>query len=102
VTTGCAICMNYGSSECYFHLKVKSGLFKRKDAASNGYRKALDSRQWLIVGHDVDWQPDPNASPVDRMLGDDWLPARERSLVAKETAWLQHLGREDLNAEMDT
>jgi hypothetical protein len=101
VTSGCAVCTNYGSSECYFHLKSRSGLFERPDAPTNGHKGALSPRDWLIVGHDVDWQPDPK--PVDRwLLGDTWLPSRERSLLAKQLAWLRHLGREDLVAEMDT
>jgi hypothetical protein len=81
-------------------LKVTSGLFKRKAAASNGHRNALDPRQWLIVGVDLEWPPpaEPNVAPADRWVlqAEGWTDPREGSELARELAWLSRIGAEDL------
>jgi hypothetical protein len=81
VRHACPTCQEHGTP-CYFALKQRSGLFKRKDAATNGHRNALDPRQWLIVGVDLSPPPrDLRASPADlyvqREVG--WSDYREQS-----------------------
>jgi hypothetical protein len=48
----CPTCQEHGTP-CYWVLKKRSGLFIDKGSSANGYRKALDSRQWLLLGVDL-------------------------------------------------
>jgi hypothetical protein len=91
----CPTCQEHGTP-CYFALKQRSGLFERPDAATNGHRNALDPRQWLVVGVDLDWPPPPEPGvwkpEAFFALGEPWSDQREDAALARELEYIRSIG----------